>query len=586
MRVSSVERGAIRKNILYTEIVMFLVILVFLVLRLILIFRMNVDIDEFSFLSSIFTYIRGELAWPYFTFHVHLFSWLPSLPGDEISWIIAARIAMYVLSLGTCVFLYLTGRLFYHRIGALFSVLSYLSFSNVIEHGTSFRFDPICVFLSIGAVYLIVRDGKSLWFDAVSGLMISIALLGTVKFVFYFVMVVVLWIVLYFMSKNKKKIVERVSVHLFSAIVSAIVLFMAHSYSLSYDRFSGQVEYLVNLSTSGILFGEFFPNRFYIFQAIKENIVPTFFIGIGFACAGLDLCRGRDVKKNMVLAVFIIPVFTLSFYKFSYPYYYNYILVPSIILSGFIPSKAAGAYQERGSMALLIGMVMFYVSVIIGSIGHYQKNMADRMMTQKAVVGAVHKMFSSPVPYIDRCMMISSFPMVGIQMTTWDMERYKENALPLMREILVRKRPVFILANTVILDLSRPWGSRPKIFKRDPLLREDFTLLQQNYIHHWGMIFVAGKRFRFPDGETKNTFEMLIPGIYTVESEEPVWIDGERYPPGAKIFLEIGDHEVTLQHTPAEVAIRWGEDLYLPPYPPPEQPVFFGYYLFGGTDFD
>ena len=39
MRVSSVERGAIRKNILYTEIVMFLVILVFLVLRLILIFR-------------------------------------------------------------------------------------------------------------------------------------------------------------------------------------------------------------------------------------------------------------------------------------------------------------------------------------------------------------------------------------------------------------------------------------------------------------------------------------------------------------------------------------------------------------------
>ena len=582
----SVTGGSIQKNILYTEIAIFLAILAFLVLRFLLIFRMNVDIDEFSFLSTIFTYLRGDLAWPYFTFHVHLFSWLPSLPGDEISWILAARVVMYVLSVGTCIFLYLTGRLFYHRIGAQFSVLCYLSFSNIIEHGTSFRFDPICVFLFIGAVYFVLRDNVSICGDVFSGLMISLSLMCTLKSVFHVIMIVVLFIVLYYHSEDKNNVMKRAFVYLLIVLAGYMILFVVHSYSLSNNRFSGQVEYLKNLSTSGILFGEFFPNRFYIFQAIKENIVTIFFIGIGFSFAVLAIFRGEGTKKNIVLATFIIPVATLSFYSFSYPYYYNFILIPSILLSGYIPSIVAEKFQERGSKVLLTGLVLFYVSVIVGSIGHYERNMPDRMISQKVVVKTVHEMFSSPVPYIDRCFMISSFPMAGIQMTTWDLDQYKENARPIMKEILLGKRPVFILANTVILDLSRPWGTRPKIFRFSPLLREDFSLLRENYIHHWGIIYVAGKRFHFSEGEKRKAFEMLIPGVYTLESDGEVWIDGIRHLPGAKISLESGNHEITPRGTPMVASIRWGEDLFQPPYPPPVQPVFFGYYFFGGTDFD
>jgi len=579
-------RDAVRKNIRYTEIAILFAILAFLLLRGVLIFRMNVDIDEFSFLSTIFSYLRGELAWPYFTFHVHLFSWLPSVPGDEITWILTGRSVMYLLSVGTSIFLYLTAKLFYHRVGALFSVLSYLSFSNVIEHGTSFRFDPICVFLFILALYLLLRENGSTLGDIVSGLLISVSLVCSLKSVFYVLTIAAFFVVRYLASNDRSSVARKASVHLSMVLAGSLVLFLAHSYSLSASRFPGQGNYLKRLATSGILFGEFFPNRFYVYQAFRENIVTIFFMGIGLLYAVLGVIRRKDAEKNLVLATFLIPVSTLSFYMFSYPYYYNDILVPSILLSGYVPSKAAEKYRERGSMLLLVGLVVCYLSVIVTAIGHYHRNLPDRMSSQKSIVEAVHKIFPSPVPYIDRCLMISSFPMAGIQMTTWDLDAYRGNARPIMRQILAGKHPVFLLANTVVLDLSKPWGTRPRFFRFSPLLREDFSTLQENYIRHWGILYVAGKRFLFPEGGTEKPFEMLIPGVYTVEADKEVWIDGKRYLPGARVSLETGDHRIGTNGTEMEVAIRWGEDLYRPPYPPPAQPIFFGYYFLGGTDYE
>ena len=144
---SSQESISIRKRVQLTEFGLLIAILITLLLKLRLIFLLNIDVDEFTFLSMVHRYFRDVPLSQFYTFHVHFFSWLPLIPENEMTQIFAARVVMYVLGLGSCIFLYLIGRLFFNRSGALFSVLCYLSVSNVIVHGASFRLDPMCVFL-------------------------------------------------------------------------------------------------------------------------------------------------------------------------------------------------------------------------------------------------------------------------------------------------------------------------------------------------------------------------------------------------------------------------------------------------------
>ena len=220
----------------------------------------------------------------------------------------------------------------------------------------------------------------------------------------------------------------------------------------------------------------------------------------------------------------------------------------------------------------------FFVILFFVFLGHYKKKSIDRTITQETIIRAVHRMFPEPVPYIDRCYMISSFPMVGLQMTSWDMERYTKANRPIMRNLLVQKRPVFILANSTNLNLSEPRGTGRDIFWTDPLLEDDFNVLKDNFIHHWGIIYVAGKRLEFGSGERTKSFENLIPGVYTIESGGNIWVNRVLYKPGSKILLGHGTYTVTPRTIPMKVVFRWGEDLYRPPDPPSSQPVFFGYY--------
>ncbi|MCI0430022.1 MAG: hypothetical protein L0210_05700, partial [Rhodospirillales bacterium] len=75
-----------------------------------LLFRLNINWDEFFFLSKIYDYRRGELSGPLQTFYVHFFGWLPLVSGNEVTQIIAARGVMYAVGLGSCLLTYSIGR--------------------------------------------------------------------------------------------------------------------------------------------------------------------------------------------------------------------------------------------------------------------------------------------------------------------------------------------------------------------------------------------------------------------------------------------------------------------------------------------
>ena len=95
------------------------------------------------------------------------------------------------------------------------------------------------------------------------------------------------------------------------------------------------------------------------------------------------------------------------------------------------------------------------------------------------------------------------------------------------------------------------------------LFPQDFEVLQKNFVHHWGPIWVAGKKF--PAGKKNATdFEILIPGRYTLSAEAPVAIDGQLVMPGEVIRLGPGFHHLAKGSTNREVTLKIGEHLFVP----------------------
>jgi hypothetical protein len=62
---------------------------------------MEINWDEFFYLSHIYAYQRGEFGGALQRFHVHLLGWLTSIPGNEIDQIVVGRFVMLLCEAGT-----------------------------------------------------------------------------------------------------------------------------------------------------------------------------------------------------------------------------------------------------------------------------------------------------------------------------------------------------------------------------------------------------------------------------------------------------------------------------------------------------
>ncbi len=108
-------------------------------------------------------------------------------------------------------------------------------------------------------------------------------------------------------------------------------------------------------------------------------------------------------------------------------------------------------------------------------------------------------------------------------------------------------------------------------------MEEDWNILKSNFVHHWGLISVAGKKFKLDRQQGSIDFEMLFSGIYTIEADRPIYIDEELYNPGTVIDLEKGIHTISSKDVSTEVILRWGDHLYRPPQEPVFNPSFYGF---------
>jgi hypothetical protein len=272
------------------------------------------------------------------------------------------------------------------------------------------------------------------------------------------------------------------------------------------------------------------------------------------------------------MAALSLPIATLALYRNSFPYFYPFILAPASVLTALTwqsltPRRALPTVLKLFALTWLVASLVLH--------GVYAPR-AMPLDDQRMVLAAVHRMFPRPTNYLDRCSMVSSFPQVGFFMSTLGMENYTRRGVPVLRQAIEKDQPPLLLADHPLLDLEKTvypvaWQYRPE------LLATDREALRGAYIHHWGPIYVAGKRFEAPAGKASAEVDLPIAGSYTLEASGPVLIDGRLVQPGEVVELTKGAHRAAAVASAEAVTLRWGSRLYRPEYPAPDRPLFSGF---------
>jgi hypothetical protein len=527
-----------------------------LLLQLHLVFTQPINWDEFRFLADVHAYSRGELSAALLTFQVHLFGWLPSV-GDEIAQIHAGRLTMFALEAGTLFFIWTIALRFFEPAAPLFAALAYVSFSFVLQHGASFRFDPIVIFLVLSACALLLRDRLSWIGMALVGLALAAATMVSIKTALLLPLIV--GIGLFQLAEAARR--REASIRLLgAAMASALFLVVLYAWHVSTLAGASGVETQQNLGES---FAKtlreipFFPRRQYLLRSVTENPVHWLLLLLGISAVMASYRSGR--ARALVILAFLLPLLGVAFYRNAFPYYYAVMLAPASLLF----AAAAGRRELRN----IVGPLS--VLLTAGAFVHHQQALSESSTDQQRIIDAVHAMFPKPLAYIDRCSMIATFPQIGMFLSTWWMENYIVAGRPVVREMLIRAQPVFVIANSPFLTAALQ--GRPATEMNGGFLEADRRALQSNFVHHWGPIWVAGKSIdATPTGAEA---EFLVGGSYSLESSQPVRFDGRWIAPGQALRIEPGKHRIAAAGA-ERVVFRWGVHLPRPKTSGPTELTF------------
>lgn len=536
--------------------------------------RLNVNWDEFYFLSFVHELERGGLSRTWVTFHVHLFRWLVDWGGDEVVQVIRARLVLFGLLAATSAVIYRVAARLMRREAALFAVLCYLSFTFVLRSGTSFRADPLATFFVVAAVDLLLPP-RGVLRAAMAGASLGLALLVTIKSSIHLAMLaLLLGAMLSALPGARRALLARAGA---AAVALALVFVVGHSWHSLHVSPALAIDgagFLPRTLSTMFGTGSLFPQARVLHRSVVENALVWLMLvaGLGVALARLFGSSPEQRVRSRILLCLAAPLLTLAFYRNAFPYYYVFILPLAVLGCGLAFEAAAewrvGSRPWLGpSLAAVAALAVFS-----GGLSYLARNSADETLAQRQVLGVIHRMFPQPVPYVDRCAMVASFEKVGFFMSSWGIQDYRSARQPIFEDLL-RDRPVgFLIANSPSLRIDLPRAA----FRGFPLalLAEDFDVLRSNFVHHWGAVFVQGKELALPAAPAALEFEILSSGVYTLEAAGPVVLDGSPIEPGRSVTLASGPHTIAATGDVAFARLRWGDRLYRPSFPPIAQPLF------------
>jgi hypothetical protein len=540
-------------------------------LQLRLLFTLNVNWDEFYYLGGIHDFLRGELARPLQSFHVRLLGWIARLPGDEIFQILIGRLAAFAAEVGALAGVYVLTRRFTRPLDAALAVLLLLSTGYVLQHGFSFRTDPFVVCLGVGSIVLALPSTRAPRAAvATSGALFAVAVLFSLKAVLLSVpLLAALW------NDESPRRLARVALFGATAAAAFGALYLGHAAGLASAGVASSAPDVLAASARMQLLPRTLPGWQFLPISLRQSPL-TWLCLLGGVLSLLPTLRRRaDRGRSLMLLALAFPLTTFLYYRNTFPYFYLFALAPSIVLAGAFSerlSRRAAALWSPAAIAVPLTLAALAASSLVV---HASRLSGDGIAPQRELVGVVHQLFPEPVPYIDRCSMIASFPQAGFFMTGWGIEAYYERGVPVLRDAVSQRSPPLLIANSPGLAIHLPEDRA----RRMPyaLLPEDRRALRENYVHHWGLLWVAGKEVVLAPEQQSAEFDIVIAGRYTLEADGAVAVDGVVRVPGEAFELARGTHRGAPVSGIRAFRLRWGDRLPRPTAPPSTEPLFRGF---------
>lgn len=539
---------------------------VILAAKFVLVSRININWDEFYFLTHVHALARGDLDLFLQGAYTHVFRWITNVDGDEVEQIVMLRLVMCVLLSASALLVYALARLWVSRPAALVAVLAFLSTWPVVKHGASFRADALILPLTLGGFWLALREPKgSSWHAATAGACLGLAIVVTAK-------AVLLLPALVLMAMLPDAVRDRpvsqsfrarlrviVQLLVLAGIVAAALLMWHRTQLVAPVEPAGR--FAANALESAILGMPFAPRRDYFVTLAGYDPIYWTALLAGFVVA----VRNRQWSA----AASLLALAPVLFYRNAYPYYYPVMLAPATVLIAILADRLLGtssAFWRKPAVAVL---ALACLAWLVGARDAVLTLRFDRQADQRAIVAAVHQVFPEPVPYVDHSGMIATFPKVNFFMSNWGVENYLRRGRSFMPAALADRCPPLVLVNHPALTRGTVLYRRLTAIDRD--------LLETRYVDYWGPIRVAGAQAELVYGKA-TTVRVPCSGRYRIESEIPLRLDG---------LLKAGGEIVDLRRTrafriepleratsPARVRLVWA-DAEPPPAELPPGPTLY-----------
>ncbi|MBL4913822.1 glycosyltransferase family 39 protein [Shewanella schlegeliana] len=531
----------------------------------------EVNWDEFYYLSFVYQYESGALSTQLQTFHVHFFNWLKWVSSNEVIQIKAARLVLVLFQILTGYFIYRIARRFVSTPAALFSVLCYFAFSFNIRMGASFRADPLTTFFLMSSLTLILSQRLQFRHLLIAGLCIAVSILITIKSLLYLPTFGLIALALYLEAPIKSRFLYKPIIVLSCALLSFYALYLLHGTFLLLPNSEVAAEIVSVSFDKTIKTSTFLPGFIYLKYSFFYDFLfwLTLIYGVKVAYFARLPHRQLSQSDRLILLSFCLPLCTIFFYRNAFPYFYSFMLAPVTVLCGVAWDGFRLNPRNNRETSVITSCLLLFIAVSITYHGFFIP-MKKTLQTQQNFVELIHRLFPSPTSYIDCCSMIASYPKQGFFMSSWGMEAYLEAKQPVLKSVIAVKEPAFVIANNRFLNHS----SASETFSKQ-LHPADLAALKQNYIPHWGALYVAGKQLQL---RARNThFSINIPGEYTLEATHPIIVNEQNLSPGETLFLVKGNHIAKPTKLNQEVSFRWGNHLYRPPLQSHFQPIFTGF---------
>lgn len=512
----------------------------------------SINWDEFYFYGQVVDYAEGGSLRPIQTFHVHLFSWIPGVVQLGVDGIVIGRLFMLVLSLVTAGSIALIAHRFVSREHSLIAALLWLAAGFTMQHGWSFRTDPLATAALMAALAILARVRLSILAIILSGTLIGVAGMITLKSILLLpAFVGIAWLR---WSETKFDWLIALRIAAIPAIAGAIfaALYVWHGHMLSTDGDRSASQYAESVSGSMLFAGI----PIYLHYAAKSVLtsIPAIVV-IVFAIGAL---KRRTRHEALALLGLILPLISVLIYRNTLPYFYPMMLAP--VIAGC--AIGIPVFVDRYNQRLLV-----IIAAVSGAVIWFGSS-RTHIDQQRDIQRAAQEIFPAKVGYLDFPDMLPDHHKANGFLTRWGIESASAKGDGHYRRILENEVvPLLLTAepefNPTLLAIMLQWPQQNRFHQGDQ------NLLRMTYRQFWGPFWLAGTEI---DAGGSQEYEVMVPGPYTVTGAG-LSIDGNTQKSGNVITLERGS--IVLSNTgPQEAGIVWGERLEAPERAPPERPFW------------